>query len=268
MHSVAINERPLKSAGSKALVGIEPAVKVAKSRSWSPKYGSNVWPCRWGCGILPLMFRHVAFPLISLFTRLFISVRVEGLENLEALSGPVIFAATHESKIDAVVLLSSLPPRWRYKMAIAMGDWVFWKGWFGGRAVQVLRYWMMVTLGNVFTLPPNPFGLRGTLRHMDFLASKGWSTLIFPEGIHSPWLLPFQAGLGWMACHTGLPVVPIYIDGMGTIRPPTRGARSVVCIHVGKPIMPDSMDFRALTARVEQEIHALRGMSMSRHRGG
>ncbi|HUO30797.1 MAG TPA: lysophospholipid acyltransferase family protein [Bryobacteraceae bacterium] len=207
----------------------------------------------------------MGFPIIAFFVRRLVSIRVEGLENLEGLTGPAIFAATHESKIDAFVLLTALPSRWRYRMAITMGDWVFWQGWFGGRRVQTARYNAMVFAGNVFTLAPNSAGLRGALRHIQFLAAHGWSILVFPEGMHSPWLLPFQAGPGWMAHHTGLPVVPVYIDGMAGVLPRDArvARRGAIGIRIGKPIRPDGVDFRALAERIEQHVHALRSAAYS-----
>jgi 1-acyl-sn-glycerol-3-phosphate acyltransferase len=255
----ALSERPLKSIVSKPLAGFDLAAELASARLCSSERGYNVSPRRWGCTILARLLRRVAFPVGSFFTRWYISIRTEGLENLEGLVGPTIFAATHESKIDPFVVLRALPSRWRYRTAVAMGDWVFWEGWFGGRRLQTLRYDLMVLLSNVFTLPTNPAGLRLAFRHVDFLTSKGWSILIFPEGLHTPWLLPFQDGVGWMALYTGLPIVPVYIDGMGAILPhDAHVARpGSVCIRIGRPIPPGG-DFRALTKRVEQEVHALR----------
>ena len=256
---------PLKSPLSSPLAGFEPAAELSQTRLWSPKSGPNVPPRRWGCGIAPRAFRRVVVPIVAFFVRRLVSIRVEGLENLEGLAGPAIFAATHESKIDAVVLLTALPTRWRYRMAITMGDWVFWQGWFGGRRVQRLRYNALVFAGNVFTLAPNSAGLRGALRHVRFLAADGWSVLVFPEGMHSPWLLPFHAGPGWMAHHTGLPVVPVYIDGMAGILPrdASIARRGAVCIRIGKPIRPDGVDFRTFAQRIEQDVHALRSGTSS-----
>jgi len=251
--------RPLKSQASRPLAGFEPAAQLAQTRLWSPKSGSNVPPRSWSCWILPRAFRRVAFPLIAFCARRLISIRTEGLENLDTLAGPAIFAATHESKIDGVILLAALPGRWRYRMAIAIGDWVFWKGWFGGRWLQSRRYDWLVLLANVFTLPPSLAGLRGALRHVQRLANRGWSTLMFPEGMHTPWMLPFQSGAAWMAQHAGLPIVPVYIEGMGAVLPHDRrfAQRGSVCIRFGEPIPPGA-DFREVTARVEQAVHTLR----------
>ena len=46
-------------------------------------------------------------------------LKLEGLENLEALAGPAIFIANHTSHFDAYLLPSVLPARLRYRTAMA-----------------------------------------------------------------------------------------------------------------------------------------------------
>jgi 1-acyl-sn-glycerol-3-phosphate acyltransferase len=234
--------------------------EAAQTCSLSPTGGANVRPCRFGCGVPARIFRRLVGSVILAATRALLRIRTEGLQNIETLAGPAIFAATHESKLDGVVLLAALPARWHYRMAVAMGDWIFWQGWFGGRRIQLLRYYVLVLLTNVFTLPPNPGGLRRSLRHVDFLTGRGWSILIFPEGIHTPWLLPFQPGVGWIAQHSGLPVVPVYIEGMGAILPRDGrwARRGCVRIRFGKPMYPEALDSRTFTARIEEFVHSMR----------
>jgi 1-acyl-sn-glycerol-3-phosphate acyltransferase len=42
-----------------------------------------------------------------------------GQDRLDAVRGPVIFAANHHSHLDTPLLLTSLPDRWRHKVVIA-----------------------------------------------------------------------------------------------------------------------------------------------------
>jgi len=178
---------------------------------------------------------------------------------LDGLQGPVIFAATHESELDALVLLAALPARWRYRTAVSMADWVFWREWFGGPGLQTLRYYLRVALFNGFTLPLGWLPLRRSFRHIGFLTENGWSILIFPEGRHTPQFLPFQPGVGLAALRSRTPVVPILLMGMGAILP--RGShlarRGCAEVRIGKPIPPEGTDFRALTKRIEEQVASL-----------
>jgi 1-acyl-sn-glycerol-3-phosphate acyltransferase len=227
---------------------------------YSPANGANVQPYRWGCGLAARILRRAGLGgLVLPFVRSFVSIRTEGLENLEQLSGPSIFAATHESELDALVILAALPARWRYRTAVSMADWVFWGEWFGGPKLQTLRYGLRVALFNGFTLPPGRAALRRSFRHMEFLARNGWSILFFPEGAHTSRLLPFQPGVGLAASRLQMPVIPIFVKGMGVILPHgshiARPGRALV--RFGKPIHPDGGDFRELTGRIEQQVRSL-----------
>jgi 1-acyl-sn-glycerol-3-phosphate acyltransferase len=44
-------------------------------------------------------------------------LRIYGIENLESLSGPVIFGAHHESQSDTMTVLAALPQRFRERKA-------------------------------------------------------------------------------------------------------------------------------------------------------
>ncbi|HUA21522.1 MAG TPA: lysophospholipid acyltransferase family protein [Bryobacteraceae bacterium] len=250
--------RPFKSKVTASREPSQPA--PVRLSDYCPARGANVPACRWGCGIAARAFRRLALAgAILPFVRSLVWIRTEGLENLETLSGPVIFAATHESELDALTILAALPSRWRYRTAVSMADWVFWRDWFGGPRLQTLRYFARVALLNGFTLPPNLAGLRRSLRHMEFLARNGCSILIFPEGAHTPRLLPFQPGVGWAALHLGLPVVPIFVKGMGAILPHGAHLARPGRAHVrfGKAIPPAGLDYRVLSAHIEQQVHAL-----------
>jgi hypothetical protein len=71
------------------------------------------WPFTW--------VRNVSLPTWILpIGRAFAWVTVEGLGHLEHLPGPVVFASNHQSHLDGPMILWSLPPRWRYRVAIAI----------------------------------------------------------------------------------------------------------------------------------------------------
>src|SRR5688500_15661073 len=51
--------------------------------------------------------------------RIFAWVRVAGLEHLQGMSGPVVFASNHQSHFDVPVILMALPVAWRARIALA-----------------------------------------------------------------------------------------------------------------------------------------------------
>jgi 1-acyl-sn-glycerol-3-phosphate acyltransferase len=61
------------------------------------------------------MIEGVTRPLAHLLA----APRVDGVDRLEQLNEPVIFAANHASHVDTPLLLSVLPDRWRHKTVVA-----------------------------------------------------------------------------------------------------------------------------------------------------
>src|SRR3989344_4105165 len=59
--------------------------------------------------LFPLVLQTLSWIPTRLILKFFLHLKIRGLENLEGLKGPVIFAVNHSSEIDAVVLPASLP---------------------------------------------------------------------------------------------------------------------------------------------------------------
>ena len=219
-----------------------------------------VKPCAWGSGWFARLFRRVAYPLIWTGVHSFTWLRIENREVLNRLTGPVIFAANHRSHLDTWVLLTALPGRWRYRVAVAVCDLCFDDDRPLMRAVKKLRYGITVLIGNIFTLPRS-VALRRVLRHMQWLAERKWSILIYPEGERSDSdeLLPFEPGVAMLASYLHLQVVPIWIDGTERMLPRTAGMvrPGVVRIRFGEPVSPETRDYTVFTNRVESAIRAL-----------
>src|SRR3989441_5457281 len=125
-------------------------------------------------------------------TRVFAHLRVEGLEHLTDLEGPVVFASNHQSHMDVPVIVAALPGRWRARLAPAMLK-EFFKAHFYP-AEHTRRQWITNTLNyylasfffNAFPIPQREAGARHTLTYIGELISGGWSVLIFPQGVR-PW---------------------------------------------------------------------------------
>ena len=173
--------------------------------------------------------RNVSLPTWILpIGRAFAWVKVEGLEHLEGLPGPVVFAANHQSHLDGPMILWSLPPRWRYRVAIAMAKEFFKAHFFPeqyGRkawATNSLNYYLSALFFNAFPLPQREAGTRQTLRYIGALFAEGYSLLIFPEGKRTSdgQLNPFRGGIGMIGARLDVPVIPVGISGLDQGPPP------------------------------------------------
>ena len=199
--------------------------------------------------------------------RMFAWLRVDGLEHLRDLEGPVIFAANHQSFMDGPVIMAALPKRWRYRVAPAMGKEMFAAHFFPrehGRLAwftNSLNYYLAVFFFNAFPLPQREAGARQTLRYIGEVLAGDDSLLIFPEGRRSESgaIDTFRPGIGMIASKLGAPVVPVRIDGLqhvlgvgGHMARPGR-----VRVAFGAPLRLVGDDYEALAKTVEAAVRGL-----------
>ena len=199
--------------------------------------------------------------------RVFAWLRVEGLEHLQAIQGPVIFAANHQSHMDVPVILAALPRRWRYRAAPAMAKEFFKAHFFpqeyGGLAwfTSSLNYYLAALVFNAFPLPQREAGARQTLRYVGELLESGYSIVIFPEGHRTETgeIDHFRPGIGMMASRLGVPVVPVRLEGLDRVLHPSwRMARpGRVRVAFGAPLSLGGDDYQALAERVEAAVRGL-----------
>src|SRR5580704_17792695 len=111
--------------------------------------------------------RRISLPTWILpLGRMFAWLRVEGLEHLDAIVGPVIFAANHQSHMDTPTILSALPRRWRYRVATAMAKEFFKAHFFPEEHSALawftnsLNYYLAALFFNALPLPQREAGAR------------------------------------------------------------------------------------------------------------
>jgi long-chain acyl-CoA synthetase len=212
--------------------------------------------------------RRVSQPFFLLpLARIFAHIRVTGHENLTSIKGPVIFASNHQSHFDVPVILASLPSRWRYRVSTAMAKEFFDAHFFperfpiGKRFFISLYYRLSTFFFNAFPIPQRHAGAGETIRYMGELAEEGWSILIFPEGdrTYNGEIRPFQPGVGMIASHLHLPVVPIRIEGLDRVL--NRNAwfprMGRVTVKIGVPLDLRGENFADLARIVEDAVRKL-----------
>ncbi len=258
--SEARDQRP--EVGDRKTVAPQPASGLRPQPSEPIEFPS------WNRSLPARTLRRLSLPTWILpIARIFARIQVDGREHLERLTGPVLFAANHQSHMDAPAILAALPPRFRYRVAPAMAKEFFkahfFPEQFGRRAwfTNSLNYYLAALFFNAFPLPQREVGARQTLRYIGELFGEGYSVLIFPEGIRTQAgeIGTFRAGVGMIASRLGVPVVPIRLEGLDKVlhqkaKMATPGPARVA---FGRPLHLEGDDFAALARQVEEAVKRL-----------
>jgi 1-acyl-sn-glycerol-3-phosphate acyltransferase len=214
----------------------------------------TVFPSDWSRRKPAMVAREVAQKggLLPLF-RSQVRTRVEGLDVLDRIEGPVIFVANHASHLDTPLILLSLPDRWRRRTAVAAAADYFFDTW-----------WRAVGSSIIFnTFPIDRRGGSMATTPGEVL-EQGWSLVIFPEGTRSVdgWVGHFRMGAAYLSHEHGVPIVPLAHRGTFAAMPrgaswPSRGRRQLT-VRFGEPIRPaEGESVRDYAPRIKQAVAAL-----------
>jgi len=233
----------------------------------APQQPSEKYP-RWSRSLPARLWRRfilsvVVFPLARYYAR----IEVHGREHLADLRGPLIFAANHQSYMDAPVIMMALPKPLRYQVAPAMSKEFFDAHFHPAghslydRFVRSLQFYLAVFSFNAFPLPQRESGAGGAIRYAGELAASGLSILIFPEGKMTDHgeILPFQPGVALMAVRMSLPIVPVRLRGLEKVlhRKARWATPGPVRITFGPQIRLPAGDWRDLARQVQDAVERL-----------
>lgn len=175
-----------------------------------------------------------------------------GLERLNALEGPVVFAANHSSHIDTSLVLTCLPRRFRHRSIVAAGaDYFFDKHWKAA-------FWALTI--NVIPIERDKVGRRSAELAARLIA-EGWSLVIFPEGTRTRdgFVAPFRGGAAYLCIKGAVPVVPVHIEGtrdiMGAEASTVKPGRTRVTFGAPLTPLPDEKA-REFNLRIEAAVAA------------
>jgi len=216
-YQVELSDRDFSQA---ATVGdLENLVKKAapepRQREYPYARWAQHWPITW---IRALAYHLVTLPYIMIMGR----PKISGRERLKDFPGPALIVSNHISQVDIGYIMAALPLRLRTRLAAAMqGEMLRDMRYppktlaFPRRWLTQLNYVLISALFNVFSLPQKA-KYRESFRFAGELADQGYSVLIFPEGRRTETgeMSPFRSGIGLLATHLNLPVIPIRIDGL------------------------------------------------------
>jgi long-chain acyl-CoA synthetase len=175
--------------------------------------------------------------------------RIVGRENLGGLRGPLLVISNHITRrADIGLIFLALPARFRHRLATAMGaetlenmrrpprDWFAAKRWG-----YQLGYWLVTAIFNVFPLPQFS-GFRQSFRFAGESVDRGYSVLVFPEGVvnnsEDGRMAPFQSGIGLLAENLGIPIVPMRLDGVWQMKRERRRLAHFgeITVRIGAPV--------------------------------
>jgi long-chain acyl-CoA synthetase len=238
---------------------------VRKGKAEAVAYPYPQWtmrfPLKW---IRPVVYHLLLLPITLAMCR----VRVQGTEQLAKVRGPALFISNHITDVDAALIMSALPTRWRSQLAIAMSGEILrnWRyppestGWFSRLRLK-LQYALAAALFNVFSLPMQS-GFRRSFAYAGQAMDRGWSILIFPEGRETKdgQMQPFMAGTGLLAAQLNAPVVPIKLNGLFELKQQRQffARPGTVTVTFGEPIESSASQTPAqITRELESRVASL-----------
>ena len=190
----------------------------------APEAKANNYPySRWAQNGLVRWIRVLGYNCVTLpYIWVMARPKIIGRERLKDFRGPALIISNHIAQIDIGFLMAALPMHLRNRLGVAMQgemlrsmrhppkDWFFLKRWW-----EQLRYALIAMFFNVFSLPQRA-KYRESFRFAGELVDRGYSVVIFPEGRRTETgeMSPFRSGIGLLATHLNLPIIPMRIDGL------------------------------------------------------
>jgi len=195
----------------------------------------------------PAWHASVARLVMSALVRTTVRLRVEGLDRYPTV--PAVVCFSHQGWFDPFVLIAALPGRPRVSF-------------FGPKEADMSvgrRNRLMCWIGWPVPYHPVKDDLIASTRRVGRVLARGHVLLIAGEGrIHvgEGNLLPLSDGPAFFALRTGVPLVPVAVNGTGWL-----AFGRTVRIRVGEPIpvagRPTRSNVDALTARCASDLRAL-----------
>lgn len=165
----------------------------------------------------PSFFQHLIWLPLRIYMRVCCSVKVKGLENVKQTSGNVLFVSNHVTELDPLLIVACLPffsdklpiiyvvlETKRYRDN--------WRGWrkflYGGHFFKLIGgYEAYKGLNDYNKALPN---------HLQAI-NEGKSVCIFPVGRRHEIneIGEARGGAAFLIKQTGLPAIPIHIQGIG-----------------------------------------------------
>ena len=251
--------------GSTTVEEIESMIRTPERTSGRiPFYSFPFWaPVR----LIRTIFQFILYPFMLIIYRL----RVKGRENLSKLDEPVVFASNHTSLMDTFVILYSLPLRLRRKVTTIMSieyhfnHFFYRTGPLWRRIMEAMGFYLLVNLFIITCPLSRTHGFKQIMENIGKIISRGWSVLIYPEGMMTTdgSIKEFESGVGVIASDMEVPVVPVRINGLfnilrNGILPWGHMPRwPLITVSFGKPLKFKNKSYKKVTKLIEKRVKSL-----------
>lgn len=187
----------------------------------------------------PLILQTAIWPITRPLLWFFVHLKVLGLENIKDLPKGVIFASNHTSELDVIMIPASLPFLSRFMPMFYVSR---------PRAFYENSGWRQILYGGlVFKLWGAHSAISGykdygvSLSNHIHIIQRRHSLIIYPEGHKTldgkVMINEARGGVAFLAEKTGLPIVPVCLNGLFKITfSDFIFRRRYVTITFGKPI--------------------------------
>jgi 1-acyl-sn-glycerol-3-phosphate acyltransferase len=189
--------------------------------------------------------RAVAGPFLHLMWR----PEITGAENIPP-TGGAILASNHLSLVDSVFLPLMVP---RPVTFVAKSEYFTGTSPIQRAAAAYLRATKQLSVDREAS--------RGALDMLEAalgMVRAGRLFGIYPEGTRSPdgRLYRGRSGIGWLALHSGAPVIPVAMSGTERVLPPGHAVPSLakIRITVGEPLTFGAYQGQPVGARQRREV--------------
>ncbi len=194
-----------------------------------------------------VIFLTRAYFRLILATLRGVRIEVVGQENIPA--GPCIFLSNHQSAIDIPALSANLPLETRFLAKRELGFIPI----FG---------WAMFLAGHMLIDRKNAQRAKASLTKAAERLRKGKASLIaFPEGTRTRDgnLLPFKKGVFILAIQSGLPIVPVSIQGAFEVFPRKTFAYvdGSITVRIHPPVSTSGYTLETKTELIERVKQAI-----------
>ncbi len=187
---------------------------------WDYFFNRILWPIR-------MLYYWLSFLVVGAFFRFKYGLKIIGRENIPE-SGCFIVAPNHESHLDPPLIgvcFAGRPLRYFAKIELFRINPLFT---------------LLIRSQGAIPISPNPRDLKKFFRWVNYFKRTNQPFVIFPEGERTlnGDLLPAKPGIGFVVQMTGLPVVPVFIEGTYEALPrgATRLSNSRIIVNIGRPI--------------------------------